>query len=255
MTSRKSLHRPACLLASFALAGANAAAAQDGGELKPSPAQFPAVTYACQVFALPADDAAAEAAVDAARTAWLAAAEAAKLEKASPLFIDGDVTAKAPGQTVPPPLPVRLCAIVPSGSTVAGLQVEAQPARAGVAGFCTGLEVKTCLAKAAKDAGYSDAKPWPKLPVFGRWPLIKPMPTAAADIVAHLSTYMIDANQVAAGEGATVEYSTGVVPLVRCDANSCPKPPTPQVVDPAGIGVAWFLPVPPPPPKADPPPK
>lgn len=227
------------------------ASAQDAGGLKAAPADFPAVTYACLGFQLPADEAAAKAAVEAAQAAWVAAAVSGGLARSTPLFVDAELSKPTNAAAPPATAPARVCAIVPAGSVVPSLEVSAVPARTGMAGFCVGVKVDACLEQAAAEAGYTAAKPWPRLPVFARWPAGQAAPADLAAVTVALTTNMIDAASAGAGTGSTVERNTGgLAPLAPCPPGGCPAPPKSEDVPAAGAGVGWFLPlaVKPPPP-------
>lgn len=220
------------------------AAAQTPGAISSAPADFPTVTYACLAFDLPIDPAAAKAAIDTANANWVAAAVSGGLSKSSSLFLDAEIVKPVGPANSAPPIPVKACAIVPEGSIVPGLQVAVVPARTGVAGFCAQLEVDLCLAQAAAEAGYTAARPWPRLPIYARWPAGQAAPTNAGNVTATLATTMAPASSAAAGMAPTVEQNSGgLVPLIPCPDSGCPKPPRFDDVPAAGVGVAWFLPL------------
>lgn len=200
---------------------------------------MPPVRYACIPFSLPEDEDAAKAVIDAARQKWLDATRAAGIKESSNIFFHAAMPqAAAPTATS---IPTQACAIVDSQANPSGMTVLDVPARSGVAGFCEKqLDVQNCLANVAKQLGFTDAKPWPWLPMYARWEQEAQAPQSANDVVTYLATKKIELKAATSGSGATVEQSSqGLKPLVPC--TGCPATPQVDTLTPAGAGVGWFL--------------
>lgn len=201
---------------------------------------FPAVTYACVQFSIPEDDKAAEGAIDNARVHWYEAARLAGLKQASHIFIHAKlpVAGTANNATV---LPAEACGIVGQDSTIQGMKLHKLPSRQGYAGFCKSLDVQKCLSEAAMQSGFNEAKPWPWLPMYLRWPTNLPVPAAGQDVIQYLRTAVFTIPYAPPGSGPPHERSTGLKPLVVCA--DCVDPDGPKETDAAGTGIGWFIPL------------
>ena len=206
----------------------------------PKRTSFPSVTYACKALTLPSDQSAAKDAIASAQSMWIEAAVAVKLEKGSPLFVDGTFKSD-PQSTNQTPIAARICSIVPSGSNLLGFEMQVMSPRSGVAGFCPQTDVDTCLASAASKAGYSDIHPWTKLPLYIRWAIDAPVPATAAETVTLLATNMVSILSLSPPE-TREQSSNGLKQLVTCIGNNCPKRPQTLTVPVAGPGIGWFIP-------------
>lgn len=210
----------------------------------PAPKEFtfPAVTYACVPLSIPDDEKAAESAIEEARVRWYETARRAGLKEASSIFIHAKVpvTEAANNATA---FPAEACGIVSQGSTVQGMTMRSLPARQGLTGFCDKmLNVQECLASASKKGGFSEAEPWPWLPMYVRWPVDQPAPVAEADIIRYLRTAVFTIPYASPGSGVPRERSTnGLKPLVECQ--DCVDPDGPKEVDAIGKGIGWFIPL------------
>ncbi len=201
---------------------------------------FPAVTYACIAVSIPDDEKAAEAAINAARLRWYEIARRSKLERSSSIFIHGKVPqGEINGGS---PVSVDACGIVVAGTTIEGMTVRNIPARKGLAGFCSNqLDVQACLARALKDTGFTDAKPWPWLPMYARWPVSQPAPAAETDVLQYLHTANFPIPYAPSGKGATYEHHEGPKQIVAC--NQCTNPSPLVNAEATGKGIGWFIPL------------
>lgn len=208
----------------------------------PSEFTFPAVTYACIALSIPADDKAAEGAIESARVRWYETARQAGLKQASSVFIHAKVpVAGAPDNASA--LPAEVCGIVRQGSTVQGMAMRNLPPRQGLTGFCDKvLDVQECLSSASDKGGFTEAKPWPWLPMYARWPLDQPSPIAERDIIRYLRTAVFTIPYAPPGSGVPHERSTnGLKPLVEC--KDCLDAESAKETDAKGKGIGWFIPL------------
>lgn len=198
---------------------------------------MPPVRYACISFSLPEDEEAAKTTIDAARQKWLDAARTAGLKESSNIFFHAAV----PQAATTTAIPAQACAIVDSQANLSGMTMLDLPARAGVAGFCEKqLDVQDCLVSVAKQLDFTDAKPWPWLPIYARWAQDAQAPKTAQDVVSYLTTNKLELRTATSGGGATVEQSSqGLKPLIPC--TDCPAAQQRETLTPAGAGVGWFL--------------
>ena len=203
---------------------------------------FPAVTYACIALLIPDEDKAAERAIEAARVRWYETARQAGLKQASGVFIHAKVPVANSADNVTA-LPAEVCGIVSQGSTVQGMAMRKLPPRQGLAGFCDKvLDVQECLASASNKGGFTEAKPWPWLPMYARWPLDQPVPVAEADIIQYLRTAVFTIPYALPGSGIPHERSTnGLKPLVEC--KDCIDAEGAKETDAKGTGIGWFIPL------------
>lgn len=202
---------------------------------------FPAVTYACISLVIPDDDKAAEGAIDEARVRWYQTARSAGLKQAGSVFIHAKVPVGDSANNAA--LPAEACGIVSQGSIVQGMEIRKLPSRQGMAGFCEKvLDVQECLASASKRAGFTEAKPWPWLPMYARWPLDQSIPATEADVIRHLRTSVSTIPYAPPGSGVPRERSTnGPKPLVEC--KDCGVAEGAKETDAIGSGIGWFIPL------------
>jgi len=218
------------------------ARAQAPGDIPGSMVGFPAVTYACVAFMLPADEKPAVAAIEAARVRWLRSAAASGIQTAGSLFVHGRAPRTNQASDSLAATPVAACAVVPDGTTADSLRIMRIPARRGIAGYCSGGEVEVCLDSAARRAGFDDEHPWPNLPVYAPWPDDHPAPDSVDQVVAHLATSTGSPTLPVEGMGESVKARTGLQPLVTCEETGChPTSPHYRVV--RVKGTAWFIPL------------
>lgn len=203
---------------------------------------FPPVTYACVDLSIPDDDKSAEGAIDEARVRWYETARRAGLKQASSVFIHAAVP-PADAANKPNVLPAEACGIVSQGATIQGMKMHRLLARKGLAGFCDKiLDVQECLASAAKAGGFTEAKPWPWLPMYARWPEDRPIPVAGTDVIQYLRTAVLAIPYAPPGSGVPRERSTnGPKPLVEC--KDCVEPDGPKEAGVTGKGIGWFIPL------------
>lgn len=87
------------------------------------------------------------------------------------------------------------------------MTVQALSARMGYAGFRAKLpDVETCLQDAAKKHRFSEAAPWPCLPMYARWPVARTEPTGGTDVVAFLRTAVFQIPYPPAGDAGTFVF-------------------------------------------------
>src|SRR5690606_38631169 len=140
----------------------------------PNEITFPAVTYACVELSIPEEEQAAVRAIEDARVRWYEAARRAGLEQASSVFVHAKVPVADPANDVTA-LVAEACGMVSQGSKVQGMTMRELPARQGLAGFCNkSLDIQECLMDASKKGGFTEANPWPWLPIYSRWPVDLP---------------------------------------------------------------------------------
>lgn len=235
----------------FAAGAVFSALAEDSHNITSIKVTFPAVKLACISFQLPTDAANAEATIEKALREWYAAARAGKLPKSGYPYIDATIArpTKDSNTTSSAPIDARMCAVIeeaitsiPSMDIVNGSEVD------GFVGFCTAPNVKDCLDRAFKDSGFTQEKPWPRLPIYARWPDEEPDPSDSANIIKFLSTPAKEIPPEMSGQGNTYERNTnGLQKLVPCDASGCPQQTTANKPE-ESKRIGWFIPALPPPP-------
>lgn len=222
---------------------AHLAAARADSELFSAAAQFPQVKLACIAFQLPADAGQAARQVDLEQKKWYQAARAAKLTRSGSPFVSAVIAPPRPGDALADgkPIDAAMCGVIDQAvASVPGMTVERMAAAQGFAGTCVGRKVDACLQKASADAGYSDARPWPRLPIYAPLPDVGPPPADAAAVVAYLAAAQKEIPPEMTGEGRLSERSTnGLKPLIPCAAQGCPRQTA--VVLEQSDRIAWFI--------------
>lgn len=227
----------------------------DPQEIVSTKTTFPPVKLACIPFLLPIDAAEAKSMIEQKQKEWFATARAAKLSKSGYPFVDAkiDPPPKDPASDTAVPIAARTCAVVEeSVSTVAGMEVESSPEVDGFAGFCIASKVEDCLMKSFTESGFMEKRPWPRLPIYARWPDDVQDPTDVGQVTVFLSTATRDIPPDMTGQGETYERNTnGLTPVVPCDTGGCPQ----QTLLPPEESkqIAWFIPTPEPSPPPKPP--
>ncbi|NHZ94214.1 hypothetical protein [Massilia sp. CCM 8734] len=245
------------MIAGFTLIASLACGVGDahaGAELAAAKGTFPQVKLACLPFLLPPDASDAARVVDLAQEKWYRTARAGKLERVGALFVSAPISPPGPGAAAPDgaPLNAAMCGVIDQAVMSApGLTVQVLDAADGFAGTCINRKVDACLQKAFTDSGFSDAKPWPRLPIYARLPDAAPVPSDVAGVLVHLSAASRSIAPDMRGEGSTFERSTdGLKPLVPCAPEGCPRQTASPLEQPQGI--AWFIQALPQPPSARP---
>ncbi len=240
----------------LAVGAAPPVVAEDPQGIASVKATFPAVKLACVPFQLPLDIAEAKEAIEKEQKKWYATARVGKLSKSGYPFLDAIINPppKDDVSTIAGPIDARTCAVIEKSVTsVPNMEIDNLPKVDGFAGFCIAQKVEACLNTAFKDSGFTQEKPWPRLPIYARWPDDESDPTDVAKVIAFLSTATKEIPPEMLGQGDMYERSTnGLRPLVPCDKSGCPKPTVNPPVESKRI--VWFIPAPPPtqatPPKA-----
>jgi hypothetical protein len=229
----------------LAVGAASPALAGDPQGIESINATFPAVKLACLPFKLPVDTGEAKATIEKEQIKWYATARTGGLRKSGYPFVDAKIS-PLPKETAASAVPIdaRMCAVVEmSVTSVPNMDIDNVAKVNGFAGYCIVPKVEACLVKAFKDSGFTQENPWPRLPIYARWPNEDPDPTDVAKVIAFLSTATKEIPPEMPGQGDTYERSTnGLQSLVPCAASGCPQ----QTVSPPEESkrIGWFIPAP-----------
>lgn len=231
-----------------------AIAQQDHSGIATTKTEFPPVTVACTPFDVPVDAVAAKKAVDEKRKEWVVAAYNGKLKKYGYPFVDAKIEPPPEdGDTVlnDKTISGRMCGVVQKSVTaVPGMTVHKWAKREGTAGYCIGKDVEVCLRLAFKDSGFTERKPWPRLPVYARWDDTSTNPIDVDGVISALSKPTLDVPEELPDSNETFEKNSGgLQPIDPCPPEGCDGEAPADQVDTFRIG--WFIEaLPPPPPPA-----
>ncbi|MCP8631838.1 hypothetical protein PUR31_12370 [Pseudomonas mosselii] len=213
--------------------------------------KFPPVTVACISFDMPVNAETAKKAVDEKRKEWVAAAYKGGLKKYGYPFVDAKIEPPAEDNDAElgdKMISGRMCGVVEMSITaVAEMSVYKWAEREGTAGYCLGMDVEICLRSAFKDSGFTESKPWPRLPVYARWDDSSTNPVDVDGVVFALSRPILDMPKNLPESNETFERNSGgLQPIEPCPPKGCDGVTAADEVNTSRVG--WFIEAFPPPP-------
>ena len=213
--------------------------------------EFPAVTVACIPLDLPINVEAAKKAVDEKRKEWVVFAYIGKLKSYGYPFVDAKIEPPIVddnGMLSDKTISGLMCGVIEDNVTaVPGMSVHKWAKREGTAGYCVGKDVEVCLRLAFKDSGYTESKPWSRLPIYARWDDTSTNPIDVGDIIYALYRPILKVPEDLPNSNETFERNSGGLQLIDpCHLEGCVGEAPANEINTSRVG--WFieaLPLPP----------